>query len=421
MKKPLLLAAAISTSLQMAAVAQTVNTGSNDSGMTGQTPRMFIINSVTPGALTFSGTGTATFNNAVGTSNQFNVGSNTNLGVSASISATKEFDGQALANFATTDGTSLMQANGTASQAANQVAVMEQASSSARTVANSSEWGSSYESGKQYNVGGSLRTVSASEWKSGWESTYKTAYETASRSSNSVANTTDSSGIISGSFVTRENANSQLSQSSSIADVVAAASSYADSSVAAKFGTSNTATTSSTTKPTWWSKTETEWTTAKSSQTTIDQEYNAQKSAFRSEEFSKGAQAAAASVASVSDSQVKVTGLGAIATVNTASTTNFKVDLDRLSSVTQVESTATANGSANSSLGTTSFATQSNQRTASAFMQAFAGSGTGSATVTGVTINPDDGNISTPRTATVTTTSTQTVTSTTKDVGVTGL
>jgi len=421
MKRPLLLAAAISTSLQMAAFAQTVNTGSNDSGMSGQTQRMFIINSVTPGALTFSGTGTANFNNSVGTSNQFNVGSNTNLGVSASVSATKEFDGQALANFAVTDGTSLMQANGTASQAANQVAVMEQASSSARTIANSSEWGSSFDQSRSYG-GRAAGQTTETQWKAGWESTYKTAYETASRSSNSVANTSDSSGIISGSFITRENANSKLSQSSSIADVVTAASSYADSEVSRTFGTSNSTTASSTTsQPTWWRKSSSEWESARSSQDTVNQEYNTQKAAAREELFSKGAQAAAASVATVSDSQVKVTGLGAIATVNTANTTNFKVDLDRLTGVTQVESTATANGSANSSLGTTSFATQTNQRTASAFMQAFAGSGSGSAAVTGITINPDDGNTATPRTASVTTTSTQVVTTTTNNVAVTGL
>ena len=63
--------------------------------MSGSTKRMFIINATTPGALTFSGAGTATFNNAVGTNNQFNVGSTTSIGVEASVSATQEFDGLA--------------------------------------------------------------------------------------------------------------------------------------------------------------------------------------------------------------------------------------------------------------------------------------------------------------------------------------
>jgi len=64
--------------------------------MSGTTQRMFIINATTPGGLTFSGVGTATFNNAIGTSNQFNVGSNTSIGVNASVSATQEFDGLSL-------------------------------------------------------------------------------------------------------------------------------------------------------------------------------------------------------------------------------------------------------------------------------------------------------------------------------------
>ena len=86
--------------------------------MDGTTQRMFIINATTPGGLTFSGAGTATFNNAVGTSNQFNVGSNTSIGVDASVSATQEFDGLSLGVMQMGAGSSLMQTNGTSSPAA---------------------------------------------------------------------------------------------------------------------------------------------------------------------------------------------------------------------------------------------------------------------------------------------------------------
>ena len=80
---------------------------------------MFIINATTPGALTFSGAGTATFNNAVGTNNQFNVGSTTSIGVEASVSATQEFDGLASGLMQMGEGSNLMQTNGTSTAAAS--------------------------------------------------------------------------------------------------------------------------------------------------------------------------------------------------------------------------------------------------------------------------------------------------------------
>ena len=69
-------------------------------------------------------------------------------------------------------------------------------------------------------------------------------------------------------------------------------------------------------------------------------------------------------------------GLGAIASVNSDSNSMFNVNLDRLDAFktisAQENSSATANGAATSTLSTNSFATQNSQRTASAFMQAFA-------------------------------------------------
>ena len=92
--------------------------------------------------------------------------------------------------------------------------------------------------------------------------------------------------------------------------------------------------------------------------------------------YEAGYQQSVGSTSTVSDSQVAIEGLGAIASVNADEASSFTVNLDRLeafnSTGTQQNSSATANGSATATLSTNSFATQNNQRTASAFMQAFA-------------------------------------------------
>jgi len=88
--------------------------------------------------------------------------------------------------------------------------------------------------------------------------------------------------------------------------------------------------------------------------------------------YSAGYQNAVGNVKSTSTSNVAIEGLGAIASVNSDPASKFVVDLSRLENIEQQNATATANGSANSTLSTNSFATQNNQRTASAFMQAFA-------------------------------------------------
>ena len=128
MKAPLF-AAALLLATPVAVHASTV--GSDDPNMDGTTQRMFIINATTPGGLTFSGAGTATFNNSVGTSNQFNVGSNTSIGVNANISATQEFDGLSVGVMQLSSGSNLMQNNGTSSSAA----ATQAASAAANSVA----------------------------------------------------------------------------------------------------------------------------------------------------------------------------------------------------------------------------------------------------------------------------------------------
>ena len=76
----------------------------------GSTPAkadMFNINAAAPGTLTFSGSGTAQFNNSIGTNNSFQVGSATSLGVNASTSSTPEYGVSSVATL-DLDGSSTM-------------------------------------------------------------------------------------------------------------------------------------------------------------------------------------------------------------------------------------------------------------------------------------------------------------------------
>jgi hypothetical protein len=139
MKRPLLLAALLAATplaLGNAAKASPLN--------------MFNIQTPSAGVVNFSGTGTANFNQSLGTNNSFNVGSSTNLGVNASASSTEDYDssGSALLDLA---GTSrLQQTIGTATSAFNAQTAAESSSLAAATaaheVANRSEYGTEHTS-----------------------------------------------------------------------------------------------------------------------------------------------------------------------------------------------------------------------------------------------------------------------------------
>jgi hypothetical protein len=389
MKSPLLLAAL----LLVAPAAANANSvaGSDDPNMSGTTQRMFIINATTPGGLTFSGAGTATFNNAVGTSNQFNVGSNTSIGVNGSVSATQEFDGLSNGVMQMGAGSSLMQTNGTsssaaatqaASSAANSVATetaMRESHStgweSATTATNLSstetgnygsynregewEWTADYDTSwgdltaaQQASYGTSGQTAYETEqsnfnefknayttsYNQNYNSSYSSAYNNVITNSSSSASESSASGIIKGEFLTTEDSITAIGQEGQLGAIVTSALAAATSTGDSVGGTS--------------------WTAA----------FNAA--------YEAGYQQSVGSTSTVSDSQVSIEGLGAIASVNSDENSSFTVNLDRLEAFkatgTQTNSSATANGSATATLSTNSFATQNNQRTASAFMQAFA-------------------------------------------------
>ena len=389
MKSPLLLAAL----LLVAPAAANANSvaGSDDPNMSGTTQRMFIINATTPGGLTFSGAGTATFNNAVGTSNQFNVGSNTSIGVNASVSATQEFDGLSLGVMQMGAGSSLMQTNGTSSSAAATQAASAAANSvatetaqreshatgweEATTATNLSstetgnygsydrngdwQWSADYDSAwgdldasVQASYGSDGQTAYETEqsnfkqfknaytqsYNQNYNSSYSSAYNNVITNSSSTANESSATGIIKGDFQSTEDSVTAIGQEGQLGAIVSSALAAANSTNDTTGGAS--------------------WTAA----------FNAA--------YEAGYQQSVGQTSTVSDSQVAIEGLGAIASVNADEASSFTVNLDRLeafkSTGTQQNSSATANGSATATLSTNSFATQNNQRTASAFMQAFA-------------------------------------------------
>ena len=388
MKTPLLLTALL---LVAPAAVHASVAGSNDPNMTGTTQRMFIINATTPGGLTFSGAGTATFNNAVGTSNQFNVGSNTSIGVNASVSATQEFDGLSLGVMQMGAGSSLMQTNGTSSSAAATQAASAAANSvatetaqreshatgweDATTATNLSstetgnygsydrngdwQWSADYDSAwgdldataqASYGEGGQtsyeteqsnfkqFKNAYTQSYNQNYNSSYSSAYNNVITNSSSTANESSATGIIKGDFQSTEDSVTAIGQEGQLGAIVSSALAAANSTNDTTGGAS--------------------WTAA----------FNAA--------YEAGYQQSVGQTSTVSDSQVAIEGLGAIASVNADEASSFTVNLDRLeafkSTGTQDNSSATANGSATATLSTNSFATQNNQRTASAFMQAFA-------------------------------------------------
>ena len=389
MKSPLLLAAL----LLVAPAAAHANSiaGSDDPNMSGTTQRMFIINATTPGGLTFSGAGTATFNNAIGTSNQFNVGSNTSIGVNASVSATQEFDGLSLGVMQLGSGSSLMQTNGTSSSAAATQAASAAANSVATETAQREshkdgweaantatgltsvetgsygsydrngdwQWSKDYDTpwadlsaSRQASYGAEGQTAYETEktnfskfknayttqYNQSYNAEYTSAYNNVITNSASTATESSATGIIKGDFKSTEDSVTAVGQEGQLSSII-------DSALAAATGTGAT-----TNSESW-------------------------KAAFNAA-YEAGYQQSVGQTNTQSDSEVAIEGLGAIASVNADEASSFTVNLDRLeafkSTGTQTNSSATANGSATATLSTNSFATQNNQRTASAFMQAFA-------------------------------------------------
>lgn len=446
MKRPLLLAALLAATplaLGSAAKADPLN--------------MFNIQTPQAGVINFSGTGTANFNQSLGTNNSFNVGSSTNLGVNASASSTEDYDssGSATLNLA---GTSrLQQTIGTATNAFNAQTAAESSAQSASTaasvaantaatnVANSSsygsEWSSSwnaehatdqgweykaegelnveagytssdgtndgndtaagyYEVGAAYGAEGSYQTTetwessSQAAWESGWESeynnafttsyseVYETTYNTATAAAATQSTTANSTGTISGDFETTNKGHAGASLDSQTANFEAAAE-YA---AAYKYGGSYDSNNDSENGGYDY---------------TSQADYNAKYAAEYSAGYSAAYSEANTKLESTSDSVVTVEGIGVIADVNASNTSSFVASSDLITGADR-DGNGNGNASAGANLATSSYANQSNNTSANAFMQAFSGGGLEGATeVTGVSGNSSDGYAVTTSTTTV--------------------
>lgn len=392
---PVLLAA-LSAAIATPAFAQ------NDPG------KMFMINAVTPGVVSFSGEGTAQFNNSSSTANSFSVGSATQFGVNASASATGDYmvDSTALLQLGT--GAQLQQTIGTSSSAANTMAASEAAGKAASTIANqktTEEFGQNfadYAAQRGYSTattGGVTQITGAvkedefktqnqydAQKKSFLDKTTADAFSSVTNTATASSQTAEQgSGIIQGDFKTSNKSTSQIGASSSmVTEMEAKANTSAENKFGKDFATYQenfkkvAGTDLKLDSPAELAKADAlgiAYKTENGVSTAITSavDWDTAKKSFVNSEFSSAAKAAssAGNASSESIATVTVTGVGSIATLNAASASNFNVEVQRAERGTIMENNATANGSAGGSLNTVSMANQSNSQSASAFMQAF--------------------------------------------------
>ena len=147
----------------------------------------FSVTAATPGAIQFSGSGTAQFNNSVGTNNSFQVGSSTNLGVNASTSSTPEYGVSSTANLALDGVSTLKQVLGTSGGGANggQIsgAFTTSERGSASTAGSMSDWSAAASSSAEAKYGrdyesysGNYQYTNQREWQADYDREYNRAY-----------------------------------------------------------------------------------------------------------------------------------------------------------------------------------------------------------------------------------------------------
>ena len=377
--------------------------------------KMFMINAVTPGVVSFSGEGTATFNNSSSTSNAFSVGSNTSFGVNASAASTNDYMVDANALLQLSGESQLKQVLGTSSSAANlsevATSALAAASASATTQADT-EFGGSFSDyvakngGSQTeinsaatpgglvkdnnsNFSGTIQTASAWEQeKSGRisELTQSNYATTNSQATQSSANEASGSGIISGEFYTANNSSSSIGAS---AGVIESAQEQSSERADSEYGTNYQAYQSEFLQVAGGTiatpgKVDTDVERSLAAAAGIrydtndgtiltDTEWTSAKSQFESSETASLVNQANSNGSASSDSTavVKVTGVGSNAELNAADSSAFNVDIATRVRTAMPETNGTANGAAGGNLSTASFANQSNTQSASAFMQAF--------------------------------------------------
>lgn len=370
---------------------------------------LFSITTADPQNIDFKGTGTANFNNSTGTANNFNVGSSTNLGVNGSINATRDYSGTSDGTLQLA-GTSVMQQTiGTSGNAANVQAASQAAGLAAFTSANQyakqqaetavlDGYGAAYDATKTYqdSSGNTVAVANAEQWETAKEAYYQAKfnenyqtryaqdYKTTLEASQLVQSTSSSSssentqqGVISGDFKTTNSGAS--GSTSSHKDWLQAARAAADAAYGTTFANKADGLAADSAGKT----TEADWQTAWNK--AFDDAYDASQSAQWNE----------------SQSNVTVTGVGNIANVNAAGSSSFTVRLtpreipsydQQVTALAGGNVTAqplifpdengSASGSSGANLSTSSYANQSNNQSASAFIQAFAASNANETTTT---------------------------------------
>jgi len=406
-------------SFLLAAMAATVATPAlaQDPG------KMFMINATSPGVVSFSGEGTATFNNSSTTSNAFSVGSSTNFGVNASAASTNDYMVDANALLSLTGQSQLQQTIGTSSSAANTMAAAEAASTAATTIATretQSALGESWDTFEaMHGVGGAVNegiSVGDKTYTVTNEAQYNAAKQdfynekvdeafssvtTASTQSSSQGESAD--GQIKGQFYTENNSQTSIAASAAattqMASTATAAANEEWGSTYAEYQSAFSTdlqklTTEDASYVTSSNAVNVDDSDAVAFADSIGMKYNSEtgkileqgsantgnektwygaKEAWTNEEFSSLANAASAGGASSSNSTADVTvmGVGSIATLNASDDSAFNVDVATRIRTALPETNGTANGSAGGNLATSSFANQANTQSASAFMQAF--------------------------------------------------
>ena len=363
--------------------------------------KMFLINAVTPGVISFSGEGTAQFNNSATTANNFTVGSNTGFGVNGSASSTNDYLVDSFANLALTSNSQLQQSLGTSAQAANVATAAESASASASktaTEATTAKYGDSY-SDYQNTVGQGVAGFTSELFttEEAWnqasanysdtvkDTTLNELINSASSSSSSSTNEDQSaSGVISGQFYTENNSSSSISaDAGTIREFAESASASADSAMGVSIADYNNKFAALAVGGVSNGLIDTDEERAAADIAGLLYEENGSalegeawqeaKTSVAADSFESLSNAAASTGEAHMDSiaDVKVTGVGSIATLNAADTSVFTTNIETRQRAILPDNNGTANGSAGGSLSTASFANQSNTQSASAFMQAF--------------------------------------------------
>ena len=417
MKRPLLIAALLAAPIAVGGAVKA------------EPLQMFNIQTPSAGVVNFSGTGTANFNQSLGTNNSFNVGSSTNLGVNASASSTSDYTSTGSANLDLAGTSRIQQTIGTATSAFNTQTVSDSAASSAAnvaedTVASSStgeSWSQSWEDSSSFgdnytyhdeytDAGGttyhagyyydmhpsdmgwddtqhsvsenyksveSYQEASEEAWQEEYDEAYSTVFsdrfEEISSASASEDTSDSSTGTISGVFSTvNKGAASTGLESSSATDMIEqSASAAANSAVGgADFLSSDFNSTNATVDPT-------------ANGGTPSAQYLADELAYEeayaeayASTYSDVMSSANSAIENSSNSSVEVKGIGVIADVNAASTSNFAASSELVGGAVR-DGNGNGNASAGANLATSSYANQSNSTTANAFMQAFSGGGIG--------------------------------------------